>query len=364
MRNPISIAACLAALLLFALPGLAQDLYVAEAVVADESSETRNAKLSELLAEVMVRVSGNAGIASQPAAAEVMAAAPSLVQQFRYRTTGDGEQVERRLWARFDAAAVDRMMRERHLPVWVQRPRVLLWLAAESNGRRELLNLETLPDARDSALQRAGQRGMPLQLPLMDLEDQAALQPADLWSNYGPGIRAASARYPSDAILLGRLSARADGNWQGGWSLLDGGDTQEFQSPALALPAALDFALDQAHNLLAARHAPMPGSGATGGTLVRFGAVRGLADYGRLIAVLSALEPVASLALRYAGDDAVIFEFRLRGSAEDLVRALESSGSLVAEPPPGGLTVSPQGSGAVAPVSLQPAVELAFRLVN
>ena len=42
---------------------------------------------------------------------------------------------------------------------------------------------------------RAAYRGMPLQLPLMDLEDQAGLTPADVWSGYQPGIRQASARY-------------------------------------------------------------------------------------------------------------------------------------------------------------------------
>ena len=44
------------------------DLYSAETRVADEGSETRNAALSELLATVLVRVSGNTGIAGQPAA--------------------------------------------------------------------------------------------------------------------------------------------------------------------------------------------------------------------------------------------------------------------------------------------------------
>ena len=51
------------------------DLYSAETVVADEGSETRNAALSQLLGSIMARVSGNADIAGQPAAKQMLAAA-------------------------------------------------------------------------------------------------------------------------------------------------------------------------------------------------------------------------------------------------------------------------------------------------
>lgn len=360
----IKSAAVIAALTLLPFFGFAQDLYVAEGVVADEGSETRNAKLSELLAQVMVRVSGNAGIAARPAAREVLDAAPSLVQQYRYRTRGEGDQPERLLWARFDQAGVERLMRERGLPVWVQRPRVLLWLATESSGRRELLNLEYDMASRDAVLREAATRGMPLQLPLMDLEDQAGLQAADLWSEYDAGIRAASARYQSEAILVGRLTERSGGKWLGSWSLLDKGGRQAFQTPALAMPEALSFAVDQAQTLLAARYAPIPGVGGSQGTLVLFTGLHGLSDYGRLVSLLSGLEPVSGVALRHAEADTVVFELRLRGSDEELARALEGSGRLLAESLPaksaGGDREEVRGDG----VGFRTEARLAYRLLN
>lgn len=363
MRDSIRYAV-IATLVLLPLLGQAQDLYVAEAPVDDEASETRNAKLSELLAEVMVRVSGSTAIGGRPGASEVLDAAPSLVQQFRYRTIGEGEQLQRVLWARFDQAAVDRMMRERGLPVWAQRPGVLLWLGAERVGQRMLLSLENAPEARDAALGRAEQRGMQLQLPLMDLEDRAALQPADLWADYAPGIRAASARYLADVILVGRLSARADDTWQGGWSLLIGDERQAFQTPAMTLDKGLPFAIDQAQNLLAARFAPMPGGGGIEGTLVRFSGIRDLADYGRLMGILARLEPVSRFALRHADADSLVIEFVLRGSSEDLVRSLENSGGLMAEPA-GRFAVPAQADAAAAPAAgFQIEVGLAYRLLN
>ena len=81
----------------------------------------------------------------------------------------------------------------------------------------------------------AQRRGMPLQLPLLDLEDQTQLTPADLWSDYQPAIRQASARYPHDVIVVGRLRAQTDGRWRGAWSILDARGAQGFDAPAQTL---------------------------------------------------------------------------------------------------------------------------------
>ena len=348
-----------------AVPG---DLYAAEAPVTDEGSETRNTALSRLLATVLVRISGNAGIAGQPAARELLAAAPSLVQEYRYRSADEGGDVVRYLWARFDQAAVERMMRERKLPVWSQRPQVLLWLATEQAGRRELLNLDNEPAARGTALAIARQRGIPLQLPLMDLEDQSKLTPADVWSDYQAAIRLASARYPHDLVLTGRLRAHGDSKWSGMWTLLDANASQSFQSPAQPLGDGLAFALEQTQNLLAARYAPMPGAGGSSGTLVRFSDVHDLAGYGRLITLLEGLEPVAQVALRQVRNQSFLFELQLRDSAQDLARALETTGQVVAEPGPArgtpvaaGDSAAPDGS---ATAMVEPEADLYYRLLN
>jgi len=346
----------------------AGDLFVAETQVADEGSDTRNTALSQLLATVLGRVSGNTGIAGQPAAKDLLASAPSLVQEYRYRSEGPEGKPARYLWARFDQPAVERMMRERNLPVWVQRPRVLLWIATERAGKRVMLNLEHEPQARTAAVERARERGMPLQLPLMDLEDQTKLTPADLWSDYQSGIRLASERYPHQMILAGRLSAQRGNRWSGVWSLIGRDDSQTFQGPAQKLEEALPFAVDQAQNLLAARFAPMPGVAGGSGTLVRFAGVYDLAAYGRLVALLGELEPISRAALRHVDQDSFLFELQVRGGRQDLERALEAGGQVIAEPAPlPGVSYVPQtGSGTpgIAASAVEPEADLHYRLLN
>jgi len=263
---------------------------------------------------------------------------------------------------------IERMMRERNLPVWVQRPRVLLWVATEQAGQRILLNLETEPQARAATLSRARQRGMPLQLPLMDLEDQGQLTPADLWSDYQAGIVQASARYPHEVVLAGRLSAQRGKKWSGVWSLIGRDGSDSFQTPAQGLGDALAFAIDQAQNLLAARYAPLPGVGGGSGTLVRFSDVYDLAAYGRLVALLDSLEPVSQVALRHVNRDSFLFELQLRSDEQNLVRALEAGGQVVAEPVPLRLQPAVPQTGDVGadpgPSAVEPEADLYYRMLN
>jgi hypothetical protein len=112
----------------------------------------------------------------------------------------------------------------------------------------------------------------------------------------------------------------------------------------------------------------MPGAGGAAGTLVRFSDVYDLAGYGRLVGLLEQLEPVAGLALRHVNNDSFVFELQLRGTVEELARALEGGGRLVPEPGP--LRPSPAmpavaataGEG-VAPTA-EPEADLYYRLVN
>ena len=339
------------------------ELFVAEAVVTDESSAARNETLSALLAEVLVRVSGDPAIGSQAAARELIADAPSLVRQYRYRSEERDGAVVRLLNATFDRGSTERMMRARNLPVWTRRPQVLMWLARERGGKRALLSLERNPETRAAVLDHARELGMPLQLPLMDLEDQAQLTPADLWSDYRPGIELASARYPHQVVLTGRLTARQGDRWVGSWTLIDGDGSRSFATEKAGLDDTLKSAIDRAQRELAARYAPVAAAAESGGTLVFVGNVRDVGAYGRLNAMLDTLDMVDGRALRQAWSDGLLFDFKLRGTAQQLQRALEQSGLLAAEPPP--LATLPVDPAMAQPVTAgPPAADYHFRLLN
>lgn len=355
----------------------AQDLYAAEERVADDSISERNAALSRALRQVMVRLSGSVEVTGSPAAQQLLGRAATLVQQFRYRLdeaqapdpqTGEPMPPVRFLWAKFDKGALDRAMRAAGLPLWIgSRPRVLMWIAYQEGTARSLLNTEFDPRARDELLARASDRGMPLQLPLMDLQDQAALNAADVWADYQQGLEAASARYPHDVIISGRLQPLSTDRWQARWTLWDQGQQMSWESVESGWYPALLSGLDGGQDRLAARYAPAAGGDGPERLRVMFTQVESLSAYGRLLQLLQQ-EGIDAMQLRAVQQDQVIADVWVRGGRSALTRMFALGGELFEQPPSqpvalpvlGSVDANPLAEAAAEPASTMPAVDLIF----
>lgn len=314
------------------------DLYSAEVPANGEDASQRNRALSTALAEVMVRVSGSGSVTSRPAAGAIVGQASNLVQQYRYRLedvdpavneAGDLLPPKRFLWARFDKISVNRLMRQADIPVWSgQRPRVLLWLGLQTNASRQLHNLDA--DSKNLKLisQRAQKRGMPLQLPLLDLEDQSKLSAADLWADYETAIREASARYPNDVILTGRLRDQGEGRWGSQWTLLSQSEIETFGETGLGWRAALRLGIDGAQDLLAAKYAPASGGDGPEKLLVRFTQIDSQKAYGQLMAILARQDSITKSSLDEVQGDTLLMNLWVRGGRSALARGLALGGEL------------------------------------
>lgn len=325
------------------------DLYSGEVAVVDETPATRDMALKQILGQVLVRVSGRSDVLSRAGAAQVLNAAASLVQQFRYRTETSGEGPDspprKYLRARFDAAALRRSMARHDLPVWLGgRPRVVLWVAIEESGGRHLFNVADDDRIRRLLQQRARARGMPLQLPLLDLEDQAAITAADIWSGYAPVIRRASARYPHDVVLTGKLRRQADGRWTADWGLWRGDEVLELRGSGEDLGEAIASGIDLAQDRLAVHPTARLGDGG-GTTAVRIEGVRGLADYAGLMRMLGGIQEIGAVHVVKADPDRLLLKVRVEGGREALARLLAAN-PLLRELPDIGEVAPAGGQGA------------------
>lgn len=311
------------------------DLFSGEVPVADESPATRTLALQQILRQVMVRVGGQRSILAQDAANELLQDAGALVQQFRYRgaadPAGDGA-TQRYLRARFDPAALQRAMLGKGLPVWLgERPRVLLWVATEERGARRLLNVGDERPLRELLLQRAGERGMPLQLPLLDLEDRAAITAADVWSGFAGAIQRASQRYPHDVILTASATRSGTKRWLVSWRLWRDGQQRELSSAGDDLGEALAAGLDLVQDQLALQPgAVLPDQRDMSRISVQ--GVDTLRAYAYLMQALRMLPQVSAVVVLQAEPDRLLLGVDAEGGREVLTRALLRDPALVALP--------------------------------
>ena len=242
------------AFLFFLLPGVlsaagGEGLYEAARPVADQGEDARGEALREGLAEVLIRVTGDARIAAREGAREVLADPLSLAQQYRYERDSVGPGL--RLHMVFDPAALEALLRRHALPVWGrERPETLVWLAVD-DGRRRLVSGED-GERYARRLERAAERrGIPLLFPLLDLEERRAVTAADLWGGFDDAAREASHRYGAASVLLVRLQ-REQGVWRGRWTWYAFDETRSWATEG-KLGRALSAGVDELADALAGR---------------------------------------------------------------------------------------------------------------
>ncbi len=308
-------------------------LYEATVPVADQSAAAQQRGLQDALAVVLVRASGRLDAATL----EVEAA--RLVQQFRFeqQTITDPETGETRqqlnLWARFDAVAVQRALVERAVPIWGrERPAVLVWLAYDDGFDRDLVD----PDAPHGILAAltatARLRGVPIIPPLMDLQDRAALPFSDLWGGFDDAIASASQRYRSDAILVGRLFRTHTDRWGARWILYSDGVSSHYSSEEGVLDAVVADGVHWVADGFATRFSLVPDTAADGRTRIVVAGIDGVPDYASVLRYLESLSPVAGVSVERVERDQVLFALELRGTAEQLERAIALGSRLTRAP--------------------------------
>lgn len=302
---------------LFCLPALAtpvSDLYQVRESVADQQPETRAAAMQRALQTLVQRLTGDAK-ALQDARLESLRQDPQqIVSRYGYE--------DEALVVEFDPASTERQLRQAGLALWGgNRPAILTWWLSETPGGNQLIG----ESQGDAALLRdaAQHRGLPLRLPLADLEEQLLATPQALTGNDPQALRDASERYAADALLTVQAT-EAGGSWQAQWRLWLGEEREQGKAEA-ADPAALaDAVLLAVSERLAPRFLVQPGA-AQSLTLVVEGA-----DLNRFAALERLLEPFAA---RLQAVDGQRLTYQVNASPEQL-RAQLALGQLqeVSEP--------------------------------
>lgn len=304
-------------------------LYEASVPVSSQGPGERERALRVGLSQVLERVTGQVGAELSESVREVISNASTALQQYRYDVVRDGPLAGQiRLWMLFDPANVERLLSEQGVPAWGdERPETLMWVAVD-DGRRRLLSSDALGELRDAVDAASVRNGLPLILPLMDLEDRSRIGFSEVWGDFRERIMDASQRYAARSVLLGRLT-RSGSGWQARWThILPDGESQtsEFASNSVAV---MNSGVSLALRRLAERFASTGlASGVESATLSVTG-VGSLEDYGAVTRYLSRMPLVKDWFMRQVDGEKLIFDLQLKGGKAAFARAVTLDAVLV-----------------------------------
>ncbi|MEO8464272.1 MAG: DUF2066 domain-containing protein [Gammaproteobacteria bacterium] len=272
------------------------NLYRVSVAPDTTAPDQRAAAIKAAMGRLLIRVTGDRNAPFDPALQTLLADAGRYLASYGLDRQGQAQ-------VGFSATQVDQALAALQKPVWgPERPLTLIWIAVDDGaGGRALLGAndtpalgleptpagmtERLAALRKELLAVADERGLPVTLPLLDLQDLNAVTFADVWGGFEDRVAVASARYRADAMLIGRVRPGVVGS-EIEWLLVTGAQRQALEG--LGLRDGLDAAGDR----FAEQFATVGGGGAAAITVLN---VQSSADYGRVVSYLeqqSALQSV------------------------------------------------------------------------
>lgn len=272
------------------------DFYLVRLPVS--GAQLTDAQRSEALDDMLIRYSGLRELPASSALQSAQQQAGRYIAQTQTRN----ENGEKTADVSFDPAAVQHLAQTLGLPVWSHdRPAIMLWLVDNrgnnSAGERRIMLDQEYSAAREQLRQVAMERGIPLLLPLGDLEDNMAVSASDVYGNFINPIAAASLRYQPDAVLVASLN-----NDSLTWHLYDAApdklQTSLPQSQEYTLPGAPDQTVGEMLEQVADYYAKKARDAATPATAVAGAASASMAPASTAAvgAINAGSEPVANSA--------------------------------------------------------------------
>lgn len=305
-------------------------LYQATVPVNSRTSEDERVQAFRTgLRQVIVKLSGVEQSLDNPLIARALNNAGSYVEASGYRTyeaasAGGAERIA--LEVSYYESEVQRLLDAASIPVWPgNRPETIVWLVVQDErGERTLLGSAGQDTPILASLRRsAAGRGLPLILPILDLQDQVAIRPDALWEFDREALLRASERYQAQSILALRVHRLIGGEMIARALYMFRGQEYELETVQNSLDDFLRQCAGIAASELAANYAILlSGIGANSSVQLVVNGVDSPADYAGVLRYLQSLAVVKGVQLRSVAGDTLQLELDTGGQLRQLLEII------------------------------------------
>ena len=302
-----------------------------EVPVASDSDSARAEGLVRAVDAMLVRLTGDPAVVETELAARLRDSAGQYVSGFSYRTVaadeGEGTGRETRLLVRFSRPTLRNELARADIAVWPPSPpTVLVWLGAERDGDRFIAGSDEGESLLESMRAVATPLGITLITPLMDLEDRRNLGYADIAGGFVDPVREASARYGSEAVVVGRLQGPGTGSVRVRWAFLaeDEAPADRWTSTGDSVESVLASGVRELVQRLRGAYAYVPDPDSRRRLVVTVGGVESLAAHQAVAERLGQQVGVTGVLPVEVVEDRIRWQLSINVEAERVSRALDN----------------------------------------
>lgn len=229
------------------------ELYKAETIVTGTGESERMRGFRIGVDDVLVKLTGDAGVAATKPAIDIAKKAADLIADFTYEDRLKGipihdEQGTRDrphfLRMRFDPAKFDAALQEAGLTKWSgERPTLTVWIGiSEPRGKYVLAREGNGYGQREVLKDASKKRAVPIALPP---ENQTAVDYDAVAKGDVAVLRQASKDLGGNAILYGLLDFDGEAHWNTRWTVAGDRIDASWKMDGVTFDAALKGAIDQ-----------------------------------------------------------------------------------------------------------------------
>jgi len=315
---------CILALLSMSARGaLVADIYRARVQVDDRSIQSQQSATRNALIQVLIKASGSESTLELEPVREALQKSRDYVQQYFFTHAKEAPEVLF-LQVEFYRQRINELITRAGAPLWtVNRPQTLVWLVLDDGVARHFLNRDMASDQIEVLQQVFDERGLPLRLPLYDLQDAATLSPEQAWRLDVGALQLASKRYGHEDVLAGRLSRLSGDRWLGEWLYLSDLAKVSREVSANDVQTMLRAGASMVAEELSSRYAMSVQHDREGAMAVEVSGVRNFRDYARIMQYLEGIEVVQYANVTHVLGDIIRLELEAQVGLEQLRAVIE-----------------------------------------
>lgn len=335
VKNRLIFAIVLAFLPLLARAETVNDLYRTVVPVADQSKAEQLRAMRIGLGKVLVKVTGD----SQAITNVAFSNPERYVTEFGYVGYRDPQAPEAAasgtgMSLSYAASAIDRLLRQYQLQVWPSdRPALLVWMVVDGAGGKSFVTQENMPAAVSSLKLLMEDRGAPLILPLLDLQDTRNVSENDIWNLNFSKLALAAERYKTNVWLAIRFYQSSSGQWRAARLLNLNGEDDLQNVVANTLPALINKIIPEAVDSLARHYAYVPKMD-TEEVMLHLENINDYKNFNQAVGYLESLEVVRRLTVSEVDDHRLMLRLFVEGEVNLLLDTLRRDKRMTEKPLP------------------------------
>ena len=309
-------------------------LYTSTIPVTSQSAEERAKFLTPGFSQVLIKVTGNKQIVTDPRIKTHINNGEKMMQEFSYvpnpsQTPGKPYLLK----MNFDSEGINSLLRNAGVPIWGQsRPLILVWLNYEiPNKPAEIVGEDSTTGIPSQLKLVASQRGLPIVMPVIDMAAMNEISPADITNMNLPTITTASKPYAADALLISHLTKTANG-FSTQWKFIVGTDEKSGTASGKTVDEVLSAMFDTVADSLAGQYASVMTNNVQAKLKLKVIGVTESDDFMLLMDYLKHLTTVLDVQPENVDGTDVTLNISLHGTQASFIQALSLGQKLTAVP--------------------------------